>query len=430
MSLQRRALRGVVWSGGLSVATQALNFAMVSLLARALGAHDFGEWGILQSTLGTIAILAQLSMSIAATRYVAELRHRDPRRAGSVLGLCSAVTFATGPIAGVIVWVASRHVATELLGTSDLTTPVRLSALYLIFFTLNGFQQGAIAGLEQFRPLALLGLFYGVSSAIVVPILGHAFGVGGAVAGLGVATALSWGAHHYVLRRLLHDAGIRVTYGALAQEGRVLLDFTLPATFAGIASMLGIWLSNLLVVHQTGGYEQMAALAAATNLKGLVLFAPTATSRVSMPLLTNLLGNRQHETYRHAFRRNLWLTTAAAGIIAAFVGASGKYLLFVFGHGFEGAASLVVVLAASGVLEVASLGLYQHIFCSGWMWAGLFVAALRAMTLVLVARGLVAREGALGVAWATVAAQAVAVIGSYAVIWLKGRARAEEAPSV
>jgi O-antigen/teichoic acid export membrane protein len=427
LSLRRRALHGIAWSAGLSVATQALNFAMMSLLARALGKHAFGEWGILQSTLGTIGAVAQLSVSVAATRYIAELRHRDVHRAGAVLGLCSAVTLVTGPLAAIVTIAVSRPLAAEL-GSPALAQPVQLAALYLLLATLNGFQQGALAGLEQFRPLALLGLLYGVASVVLVPIMGRALGVSGAMFGLGIATLVSWIGHHLVLRRLLREAGIAVSYRDARRQLGVLFDFTVPATLAGIASMVAIWLSNVFLVHQPSGYEQMASFAAATNLKGLVLFAPTVTSRVSMPLLTNLLGNRDHETYRYALSRNLLLTTAGAAVLAAAVAAACKYLLVIFGHDYEGAAPIVAVLALSGVLEVASLGLYQHVFSAGWMWSALVMVVFRSVALVAVARALVGREGALGIAWAHVVSQAVAVLATYWIVRVKSRPEAQTAP--
>jgi O-antigen/teichoic acid export membrane protein len=428
LSLRRRALHGIAWSAGLSIATQPLNFAMMSLLARALGRHAFGEWGILQSTLGTIAAVAQLSVSTAATRYVAELRHRDPHRAGAVLGLLSAVSLVTAPLAAIATIAVSGPLAAELLGTPALAGPVQMSALYLLLLTMNGFQQGALAGLERFRPLALLGLLYGVASLVLVPTMGRAFGVSGAVLGLALATLASWIGHHLVLRRLLREAGITVSYRAARRERGVLFDFTVPATVAGIASMVGIWLSNVFLVHQPAGYEQMASLAAATNLKGLVLFAPTITSRVSAPLLTNLLGNRDHETYRYAFSRNLLLTTFGTFVLAAAVALSGKYLLLFFGRDFEGAAPMVAILALSGVLEVAALGLYQHIFSAGWMWSTAVIVILRSVALVAVSRALVGREGAIGIAWANVVSQAVALLASYWVVRARFRLEAPATP--
>lgn len=413
MNVRQRVVKGVVWSAGLSVATQAASFAMNFLLARVLGKQVFGEWGMIQATIGSIAQIAQLSMAVTATKYVAELRHKDPARVGRILGLCSAVTLLTGAVATLGLIVGARAVAADVLHAPHLAFGVRAAAGYLFFLTINGYQIGALGGLEAFPRLAVAGALYGTGSTVFVVVLGRLFGLDAALVGMSVAALANWALHHVYLDRLCRASGIVVTYRGLREEMAVLTSFTVPATLSGVAGSIGVWLSTVILARQAHGYEQIAVFSAATSFRTLVLFAPTVISRVSTPLLVNLSGNEEHGAYRETFIRNLWVLSGAAVAVAVPLAALAPQLLLIFGRSYAEGAPIVGLLALSTVFEVVVVALYQQIYTSGAMWSGLSIAVLRSVLLVIVSAALAAPLGALGLAWANV----VAYGGSLVLTW-------------
>src|SRR5580698_9969778 len=74
--LSVRLARGVFWSLVGAVLARGLGVASSIIVARVLGITAFGEFTIIQSTVGLFGTFAGLGLGITATKYVAELRER------------------------------------------------------------------------------------------------------------------------------------------------------------------------------------------------------------------------------------------------------------------------------------------------------------------------------------------------------------------
>src|SRR5579863_9428136 len=146
---------GVTWNVIAAVLTQGGNFLSNIVIANMLGREAFGAFGIIQSTVLASAGIAQIATGITATKYVAEFRSRAPERAGKLLGLCSAVTLATGIAATLLVWFCAPWLAAHALKDPSLTGGLRIASFCVLFAVMNGYQLGALAGLESYRVLAI-----------------------------------------------------------------------------------------------------------------------------------------------------------------------------------------------------------------------------------------------------------------------------------
>lgn len=88
----QRFLRGVFWVLAGTLITQGLTLLASFPLARMLGTVQYGELGLIQSTLGVFAIFAGPTLGLTATRQVASLRNTKPRRAGHTAALTMLVS--------------------------------------------------------------------------------------------------------------------------------------------------------------------------------------------------------------------------------------------------------------------------------------------------------------------------------------------------
>src|SRR5580658_7469795 len=89
-----RLARGVFWSLVGAVLARGLGVASSIIVARALGIAAFGEFTMIQSTVGLFGTFAGLGLGVTVTKYVAELRESDPVRCGRVIGLILLVATA------------------------------------------------------------------------------------------------------------------------------------------------------------------------------------------------------------------------------------------------------------------------------------------------------------------------------------------------
>ena len=65
------------------------------VVARILGKNEFGELGMIQSTVGMLGVFAGFGLGLTATKHVAELKHSNPERTGRILSLCSVAEEST-----------------------------------------------------------------------------------------------------------------------------------------------------------------------------------------------------------------------------------------------------------------------------------------------------------------------------------------------
>jgi O-antigen/teichoic acid export membrane protein len=399
-----------------AASTQGGVFAANLVLANVLGRQAFGEYAMLQSTYVTAAAIAQVSTGYTATKYVAEFRQADPGRAGRILGLCSVVSLVSGGVTALAVLLAAPWIAGSAFRAPQLGGALMVLAVAILLGAANGYQIGALAGLEAFRALGRAGVVNGLALFVCVTAGALRAGVDGAAAGLAVATTLQW----LVLRRMLSREtarhGIVVARTAWAREASVVTGFAFPATLSGFVSLPVLWLTNLWLARQPGGYDQVALLTVAHNCRTLVLFLPVVMNAVGTSILNSERGEGSEERYRRAFWTNVGLTAAAVAIGALVVAGLGPWLLPAFGAGFREGYAVLLVLMLATVPEGLAAAVYQAIQSEGRLWLSFWAIVLpRDLAIVTLAYLLAPAWGAMGVATAHTLAW-TAALGCYAMV--------------
>lgn len=395
--------RGVFWNLVGTLFAQGSVFLTAILLARLLGKEVFGELGMIQSTLLTLTSIAQVSTGLAATKYVAEFRDADKARAGRVLGLCSVLTLATGVVATVLLLISAPWVAEHMLAAPHLAVSLAISAAFVLFSVMNGYQIGALAGLESYKSISVYGALLGATHLALCGLGAMLWGLHGALGGMAVSALLRWGVYGLVLHREITKQGITIQRKEGLKEREVLHRFALPAALSGLTTMPAIWLGNAFLVQQPGGYAEMGIYSAAINLRTIVLFLPAIFNSVAVSLINSHKGQKNSASYTSAFFLNLKLTTVAALTGAVVMWWCGEWVLRIFGPDFvsENVSVLMLLMSISVALEAIGVAVYQLIQSHEKMWLSFFVIALpRDFLIVVAAYSLTQSYGSAGLAGA------------------------------
>jgi O-antigen/teichoic acid export membrane protein len=152
--LHSRLVRGAFWSLAGAVISQGLALVALIVAARVLGKTQFGEYGMIASTVGALGVFAGLGLGLTATKFVAEHRLRDPGRAGRILGLSTETAVVSGLVVSVSLYVLAPVLAERTLNAPQLVWELRLGCALLFLNALNGMQTGALCGLEAFKAIA------------------------------------------------------------------------------------------------------------------------------------------------------------------------------------------------------------------------------------------------------------------------------------
>jgi len=119
-SFRSRYGAAVVWNTISSIFFQGGTLVANIVVAKIIGKELFGEYGLVLSTILTVAVLSQIGTGIAATKYVAQYKTQDKIRAGQILGLCAVVSLVGGIISSFLLLVTSAWIANSFFGDSHM----------------------------------------------------------------------------------------------------------------------------------------------------------------------------------------------------------------------------------------------------------------------------------------------------------------------
>jgi O-antigen/teichoic acid export membrane protein len=397
-SLRARFTLGVVWSLAGAVVSRGFLLAASIVCARFLGKDGFGALGMIQSTAGMFGIFAGLGLGLTATKYVAEFRRQDPKKAGRILALSASAAFVFGCVITVLLILVAPFLATKVLYTAQLAGPLVVGSGLVFFGAINGAQTGALAGLEAFKTIARVNVLSGVASFPLIVLGVWRGGLRGAVWGSVAALAINWALNNRALRRECATANISYRFSTCYRELGMLHRFSLPAFLASIVVGPAIWVCNALLVHQREGYAEMGIYTAADKWRLLILFVPTSVFTMVLPVLSNLYGEGDGAGFRKVFRANLRLNATLALLAALLIAALARPIMTIYGNSFREGRLVLIVLAFSAIPEALNSILGQPLIAAHLMWWRFGFDLLLVAVLVGLAWVLIPKWGALGLA--------------------------------
>ena len=405
-SLGRRLMRGAFWNLAGAGAARALRLPVPIVLARFMGPAAYGEFGIVSASIDMCGVFAGLGLGLTATKYVAELRLKDPARAGRMIAVTTVVAMVCGAAVATVLLAAAPWLAAGLLAAPQLTFPLRIGALALFFSAMSGAQAGALYGFEAFRVTAVLQAVVGV---LDLPfMLGGYFlgGLNGVLGGMAASRATYWLLTMFALRAEALRHGIPHLFTDWKRELPVVWQFSIPAALVGIMVIPVNWICSALLVNQPHGYAEMGAYNAANQWFGILIFIPSGLDAGLLPVLSERMGARDGKTSGRILK-TLFLINGAilvpCGLVMSLL---SPWIMRIYGAGYRDAwPTLIAVLWTAAILGIIN-PIGDIIAASGRMWMGLLMNAGWAAVFI-VSTLLLVHRGSLGLASSRLIAYAI-----------------------
>lgn len=395
--------------------SRAVSLVSSILVARCLGKETFGEFAVLQSTVGMFGVFAGFGMGMTAARYVAELRLRDPVRAGRLMGLSTLLALFTGGAMAMLLFFVANPIADRALAAPKLTPYLRLCAPLLLLGALNGAQLGALMGLEAFRRITLVNMLSAVASLPLVAIGAWRLDLAGAVSGLTLGQAISCWLTEAAIRKETANAQIKVRFRGVWSEARVVWRFSVPSVVTGVLTVPVNWACIGMLANTPGGYGETAVFNVANQWRGLVMLVPNALINFSLPILSSFTGVSDEAGRNRVSRATAVGNFALTLLLALIVGSVSPHILNMYGVGYGGGETCVWILALSAVPGSYAWAKYQVLASRGQMWANAVIMAAWASAFLMLACLLVPVFRSAGLALATLLGQLAyaAVLAGY-----------------
>jgi O-antigen/teichoic acid export membrane protein len=408
-SLLARYAHGAFWSMVGMVGNRIFTFLAAIITARFLGKTGFGELAMIQSTMGLMGTFAGFGGNLTTIKYVAELKDKDPERAGRIISLTYLVSWVSGGIITLGCLVSVPWLAAKTINAPHLAPELRLACIWLFISIILGPQSGIMIGFQAYRSLAKINFWQGLLSLPITVLLVWRFGLRGAILALIAATVLNGIMTSLALSRQYQAHGIHLKFFQGWREKAVLWKFSLPAFLAGILYTPVNWAARAMLANQPGGYAELGLFSAAVQFQFMITAFSSLLTQVSSPLLADIYARDEKERFVGALNLNLRITWGLA-IIGGFLSlVLSPWLIRLFGEKFYGARDILAITICFTVVTVASGVAWQAFFSTGRMWHNLGITFFWALTLIVTAKLLIPHFGALGLSFAFLAGYILAI---------------------
>lgn len=400
-SLRARMAHGTFWTLVGSVIAQGAGVLGSIFSARILGKVGFGELGMIRSTVLMFGVLAGTGLGMAATKFVAEFRVKDPHKAGRMIGLFMNTAFILGGTVTLVCLIIAAPLAKSAMSAPHLAGALQVGCLLLLLNTLNGVQLGVVCGFEAFRTQSQVIVLDAIFNLVLIPAGAFFYGVTGAIGGSVLAALLGFIVKQLSMHKECKRSSIKVLHRNVSAELPALWKFVLPAVLVGVSLHPFEWLSRLFIANGINGYAEIGLFTAAYSWTQLILFLPWHIAGPTQTILANMVGMGQTKQVKKILVQGNLIVLFVAIIMAIIVGLFSTVIMATYGESYEKAAKTLSILSISSVFCAASQIPKNFLYVINRVW--MVVIAQLFMGLTLCVFSLTFRKyGANGIAFSYV----------------------------
>jgi O-antigen/teichoic acid export membrane protein len=350
------------------------------LISKIISKEEYGQFGIIKSTILMFATFAGLELGMTATKYISQYREKDKEKVENVLGLSNLFAIVISLIISVLIYFYSDIIAVKINAPS-LSSIIKISSFIVFFSSINGIQAGIFSGIEKFKQLSVNTSIAGIISSLGMLLGAKYYGVMGVIVFFGSNYVILFILNFAVLKKIFYSQyNVNIFRKSNFQELNVLWKFSLPAVFAGLMVGPVTWVCNYFLVNQHSGFTEMAYFDIANQWRNTILFIPAALSQIALPMLSSALESKHQ--YKSTYIKNLKLNVYVAGAMVIVFVLLSPLIIFTYGSEYKGAQyPLVIMLITTGLIAVNNV-IGQVIASKNKMWIGFYVNMLWGMFLI------------------------------------------------
>jgi O-antigen/teichoic acid export membrane protein len=339
-------------------------------------------------------------MGVSATRYISLYRNQSPYKALQVYNFANKVTLMFSLVIGVVLFFASRMLATTSLHDASLSSTLQIGAFALFFLTLTATQTGTLNGFEDFKSIGIQASINGILQLFFIVLGAYFWGIKGAIGGIAAAAFFYWIQLHFAINPNVKKLKTNIVNEDRPNLLSIFVKFSLPSLLASIVFIPVVWWTKTFLIRHAG-YGEMAVFDVSEQWYYILLFIPNSISSILLPMLTNTSVEGSKQQYGYLIKVNLYINVGITLILALFAGLLSPFINRLYGKDFTNYLPMIVMLVTA-VFCAANNVFGQVIASKGKMWIGFGLNCLWATWLILFSFLLIGKMnlGALGLAYA------------------------------
>lgn len=349
----KRILKGSFWS--LFGTAIGKFFILISgiLCARILGDYEYGELGIIRSTIAMFIVVGSAGISVTACKYISQYRaNNEIENITSITNITRLFALIFGLIITIIVFASSNYIATNTFKTPELSTDLKWGGILLFFSIFNAYQNGVLSGFENFKAIGLNTLISGIFEFFFIVAGAYFYSVSGAIVGYGISFVILSILNSQSIYRSFCKNNLPHRSSFIVKSHITLLwKFALPAALNAIIVTGAFWCIKTMLINSTG-FGDLGIYEAADQWKVIMLYIPSALSTILLPILSNVSSEGQ--STKKLIKYNLIINTCISFVLAGIILVLSNIIMGFYGVGFENPYPLIL-LAISTIFTTIAL---------------------------------------------------------------------------
>jgi O-antigen/teichoic acid export membrane protein len=386
-SSNKKIVTHAFWSLLGAVFSKILVLLSTMVVARTLGKEEYGQLGIINSTILMFVAFAGFGIGSTASKFIAENRDNNPERAIDIYLISNGFSGILGIILSTLILFFAPSIAQDSLNAPELVNEIRLGSVIFLFSILNGAQIGTLAGFEDFKAIAVSNVLKALTQVVFIIFGAKYFGLMGAVLGFGISFVVAWIVNFIYVKKHINKINIslisRIEKLTL-DKFDVLWQFSLPAAVSSLIMPPAIWWAKTLLVRENG-FEAMATFDVAEQWRAQILFIPGVLATIILPVLASNKATDSKKDFLNTIKTNLILNVSIATLLSIVIFFTGDIILAGYGNEFTNAFPLYI-LALSAILISVSNVVFPILMTYNKIWFGVLINMIWAICLILIAK--------------------------------------------
>ena len=354
---------------------KGLSLLVGIIVANILGSTDYGQYGMIKSTLIYMAIFSTFGLGVTGTKYVAQYINERSDKVRFICNNILKITLATGLIMAFVL-VAFAEVIANFMEVSELSSLLRLSALAVIFNAINSAQVGILAGFKAFKQISNNNIIAGVFNCITGIVLTYFYHLEGAIISLTISYVfncfINWLSLNKILKDFPGDAKGNST--PIVKE---MVSFSFPIALQEGLQSISQW-ATIAVLVKLSSYAELGIYSATGQWTAIVSFIPSVLKNVTLSYLS---GSQDY----HNRTVNIMLLVNGVTSFAIFLVIlllsgviSGWY-----GESFEGLAPVLNLMILSCLFGSMGSVYIQELISRAKNWTAFLVTFIKSCLIIV-----------------------------------------------
>lgn len=358
----RRFMKLAGWTMVAFALDKTAQLVVVFVLARILGAEEYGRLTLAQGLVNTSQIFVVLGVGTMLARYIPAMREEGMTRAVEIINLCAMVVLATAAFFTVAGLIGAPLIATSMLDLPATSTLPYWMMAWVLLTVVNSFLLTIMLSFEKGKAMGLVSLVGAMVSITVAPILALRLELAGAVTALVAVEAAKAALLTLLYARLVKSEGAQFLVPPRRGDIPLLWRFGLPVFLISALWAPTIWLAQLIVKTQApNGLAAVGVFGFTNSILGAVIVISSLTNRAALPILSSLRGQGQFAEMKRMSRLMALGQIAVAAAIGLPLAIAAPFIMAMAGETFAQAWPVLLIMTATGILIAGQTALGNYL---------------------------------------------------------------------